>query len=85
MAKHYKPDKEVYLTAASLLDLEPEQVMMVAAHRDDLDAAGALGLKTAYISRPLEFGPDGKTDETQDMAYDVVARDILDLADQLGV
>jgi 2-haloacid dehalogenase len=85
LAKHYKPDKEVYLTAASLLDLEPEQIMMAAAHRDDLEAASALGLKTAYISRPLEFGPEGKTDETQDMPFDIIARDILDLARKLGV
>ncbi len=85
LAKHYKPDKEVYLTAASLLDLEPKEIMMAAAHRDDLEAASALGLKTAYISRPLEFGPDGKTDETQDMPFDIVARDILDLAEKLGV
>jgi len=85
LAKHYKPDKEVYLTAASLLDLEPEQIMMCAAHRDDLEAASALGLKTAYISRPLEFGPEGKTDETQEMPFDIIARDILDLAQKLGV
>jgi len=85
LAKHYKPDKEVYLTAASLLDLDPEEIMMVAAHRDDLEAASALGFKTAYISRPLEFGPDGKTDETQDMPFDIVARDIFNLADKLGV
>jgi 2-haloacid dehalogenase len=85
LAKHYKPDKEVYLTAASLLDLDPKQVMMVAAHRDDLEAASALGLKTAYISRPLEFGPEGKTDEIEEMPFDIIARDILDLAQKMGV
>ena len=85
LAKHYKPDKEVYLTAASLLDLDPEQIMMCAAHRDDLEAASALGLKTAYVSRPLEFGPEGKTDEIEDMPFDIITRDILDLAQKLGV
>ena len=85
LAKHYKPDKEVYLTAASLLDLKPEQIMMAAAHRDDLEAARALGFKTAYISRPLEFGPEGKTDEIEDMPFDIIASDILDLAQKLGV
>ncbi|MCH8013797.1 MAG: haloacid dehalogenase type II [Candidatus Dadabacteria bacterium] len=85
LAKHYKPDKEVYLTAASLLDLDPEQIMMCAAHRDDLEAASALGFKTAYISRPLEFGPEGKTDEIEDMPFDIIAQDILDLAQKLGV
>ncbi len=85
LAKHYKPDKEVYLTAASLLDLDPEQIMMCAAHRDDLEAASALGLKTAYISRPLEFGPEGKTNEIEEMPFDIIARDILDLAQKMGV
>jgi len=84
LAKHYKPDKEVYLTAASLLDLKPEQVMMCAAHKDDLEAASALGLKTAYVSRPLEFGPDRKNDATDDMRFDIMARDIVDLAQRLG-
>jgi 2-haloacid dehalogenase len=85
LAKHYKTDKEVYLTAASLLDLKPEEIMMCAAHQDDLLAARALGLKTAYISRPLEFGPKRKNDATDDMPFDIIASDIADLAQQLGV
>lgn len=84
LSGHYKPDREVYLKAASLLGLEPGEIMMCAAHRDDLDAAMALGFRTAYISRPLEFGPEGKTDEARDMPYDLTVRDILDLADNLG-
>ncbi len=84
LAKHYKTDKEVYLTALSLLDLEPGEVMMCAAHQDDLLAATALGLKTAYISRPLEFGPDKQNDATDDMPFNIIANDILDLALQLG-
>jgi len=84
LAKHYKTDKEVYLKAASLLDLEPEEIMMCAAHQDDVLAARALGFKTAYISRPLEFGPDRKNDATNDMPFDIIARDIVDLAQKLG-
>lgn len=84
LAKHYKPDREVYLTAAGLLGLPPEQVMMVAAHRDDLEAAQGVGFGTAYVSRPLEFGPVGTTDETDDMPFDIIARDFFDLADTLG-
>ena len=57
LAKHYKPDPEVYQTAADLLDLPPNQVMMVAAHSGDLRAARAVGFKTAFVPRPLEFGP----------------------------
>lgn len=83
LARHYKPDKEVYITAASLLDLHYEEIMMVAAHRYDLDAASEIGFRTAYLSRPLEFGPDGKTDEAPNMPYDIIASDMLDLAQKL--
>lgn len=84
LAKHYKPDKEVYLTAAGLLGLEPEHVMMVAAHTDDLLAAHALGFKTAFVARPLEFGPSGRAEETKGMPFDIIARDFIDLTDKLG-
>src|ERR1700675_1883342 len=55
--EHYKPDPETYLGAARLLCLPPEQVMMVAAHNHDLKAAQKLGLKTAFVARPTEYGP----------------------------
>ncbi len=84
LAGHYKPDKEVYLMAAKLLDLAPEEIMMVAAHRYDLDAAGELGFATAYLSRPFEFGPNGVTDEADDMPYDIIATDMNDLAQKLN-
>lgn len=84
LARHYKPDKEVYITAASLLDLDYEEIMMVAAHRYDLDAAAEIGFRTAYLSRPLEFGPNGKTDEAPDMPYDIIATDMNDLAQKLN-
>nr|WP_211178184.1 haloacid dehalogenase type II [Pseudonocardia acidicola] len=54
---HYKPDPEVYDATARLLGLAPEQVMLVAAHVDDLAAARARGLRTAYVYRPDEHGP----------------------------
>jgi 2-haloacid dehalogenase len=85
LAKHYKPDPEVYLTAADLLGLEPEEVMMVAAHKGDLRAAAALGFKTAYVPRPTEYGPDREIDITPDPDFDVVATDFNDLADKLGI
>ncbi len=85
VARHYKPDKEVYLTAAELLDLPPERVMMVAAHKGDLRAAGALGFKTAFVPRPMEFGPGGKVDVTPDPAFDVNVRDFNELAARMGV
>ena len=84
---HYKPDPEVYLGAARLLGPAPAQVMMVAAHVDDLKAARKAGLKTALVTRPLEFGPTRKADTAQDGAgvADVIATDFMDLAAQLGV
>lgn len=84
LVHHYKPDPETYLMVPRLLDLHPEQVMLVAAHPDDLRAARACGLKTAYIPRPREFGPDG-TAEVPDPTFDLVADSFLALAAKLAV
>ena len=84
LARHYKNDKEVYLKALSLLDLQPEELMMCAAHQDDVTAAREVGLKTAYVFRPLEFGPDKPSDATSNMPYDIIANDIIDLSVKLG-
>jgi 2-haloacid dehalogenase len=85
LAKHYKPDPETYLTAAELLGLAPTQVMMVAAHKDDLRAAQRVGLKAAFVTRPYERGPDHTPDLTADPGFDVNASDFNDLAGKLGV
>jgi 2-haloacid dehalogenase len=85
LAKHYKPDPESYQTAAALLGLRPEEVMMVAAHKDDLRAAQRVGFKAAFVTRPREHGPDRTPDITPDPAFDVNASDFNDLARQLGV
>jgi 2-haloacid dehalogenase len=81
---HYKPDREVYLGAARLLGLKPEQVMMVAAHNNDLAAANALGLKTAFVARPTEYGPLQKLDFEAEGDWDIVAADFNEIADRLG-
>jgi 2-haloacid dehalogenase len=81
---HYKPDPEVYLGAARLLDVEPGELMMVAAHPSDLRAAAACGLRTAYVPRLLEQGPLGPVEPAGDDAFDIVASDFVDLAAQLG-
>ncbi len=83
LARHYKPDREAYLTSVELLGLRPEQVMMVAAHPDDLHAAADAGLRTAYVHRPHEFGP-GAEPEPQEPVFDYAATDFTDLAEQLG-
>jgi len=81
--RHYKPDPETYLGAAQLLGLAPAEVMMVAAHKDDLHAAKACGLKTAFVRRPLEYGPNVRMDLKAERAFDVHADDFLDLSRQL--
>jgi len=85
LAHAYKPDPKTYLTGVELLHLKPEQVMMVAAHQGDLLAAAKLGLRTAFVKRPLERGPNGKVDTTPDPSFDYVCDDFRDLAAQLGV
>jgi 2-haloacid dehalogenase len=81
---HYKPDPESYRGAANMLGFEPREVMMVAAHKDDLRAAKRYGLLTAFVRRPKERGPDAKPDLASDSAFDYNSDDFLDLADQLG-
>jgi 2-haloacid dehalogenase len=81
---HYKPDPETYLGAARLLSLPPEQVMMVAAHNNDLAAAQALGLKTAFVPRVAEYGPLQKIDFGATGDWDIVAADFGGIADRLG-
>jgi 2-haloacid dehalogenase len=83
LARHYKPDKETYLTAAELLDLKPSEIMMVAAHQADLGAAHALGFRTGFVPRPKE-GPNGEKNLTPDPRWDVVAADFNALAGKLG-
>lgn len=84
LARRYKPDPEAYLTAAALLDLAPAEMMMVAAHPDDLRAAAALGFRTAYIHRPLEWGPRAEPPERpQESEFDLAAESIEELEERL--
>jgi 2-haloacid dehalogenase len=82
--QRYKPDPETYLGVCRLLSLEPQDVMMVAAHNYDLRAAKQLGLRTAFIPRPTEYGPNQTTDVKPEGPWDIVAKDINNLAKQLG-
>jgi len=83
-ARRDKPAPEVYLTAIELLGLAPSEVMMVAAHNYDLAAARSHGMRTAFIPRPAEYGPGQTSDLAPESNWDVVARDMEDLADSLG-
>jgi 2-haloacid dehalogenase len=80
---HYKPDPESYLGAADILGLQPGEVMMVAAHKDDLRHAATQGLKTALVARPHEYGKGKHPDLSPEPAFDLNANDFIDLADQL--
>lgn len=80
----YKPDPRTYLGVAQVFDLRPEQVMLVAAHHDDLAGARACGLRTAYIERPFEFGPRHPKDVTPQPGNDLHCESLLALADRLG-
>jgi 2-haloacid dehalogenase len=80
----YKPDPATYLGVARTLGVKPEAVMLVAAHHDDLQAAGALGLRTAFIERPSEFGPHQAADIAHRKEYTLNARSITELAAMLG-
>ncbi len=81
--QHYKPDAEVYLGACRLLRLPPEEVMLCAAHNSDLRAARALGMKTAFIPRRTEYGPQQSKDLEAEEAWDFVAEDLVALSERL--
>ena len=84
--RHYKPDPETYLGVADTFNVLPEEVMLVAAHKDDLIAAHACGLQTAFIERPLEFGKNYQRDDLHvEQFTNFHAKDFLDLARQLGI
>jgi 2-haloacid dehalogenase len=83
LVRHYKPDPETYLMVPNLLDLRPEEVMLIAAHPSDLHNAQKHDLRTAYIPRPLEWSPEGEA-EPPDPSFDLVAEDLIELAEKLG-
>jgi 2-haloacid dehalogenase len=81
----YKPDPKVYLMAANLLNLQPHEVMMTAAHNNDLIAAKKAGLSTGFVTRPTEFGSGGKQPDLQAAPeVDIAAADFVELASKLG-
>lgn len=84
LAHTYKPDARVYHRAAELLDLPPERLLMVACHGWDLDGARAAGLRTAFVERPAEKGPDQDADRPADTPTDLACASFTELADALG-
>ena len=82
--RKYKPDPSTYLGVAQIFDVPPQQVMMVAAHHSDLEAARKCGLRTAYIERPMEFGPQRGKDVSPRSGNTLHCPELLDLAKQLS-
>jgi 2-haloacid dehalogenase len=81
---HYKPDREAYLGCAQILDVAPDELMLVAAHPSDLRAARDAGLRTAYVDRPMEWGQPGRYRVAFEPGeFDFTATDFLELADKL--
>lgn len=83
--QHFKPDPEAYLGVANIMGIEPGELMLAAAHNNDLAAARKCGLMTGFWPRPTEYGPLQKRDYAADQEWDVVAENIEGLAAALGV
>lgn len=77
-ARTYKPDPAVYRLAIDVSGRPPERLLMVAAHAWDLRAAQAVGLRTAYVARPVGDPP------VDSDRFDFHAADLADLAAQIG-
>ena len=84
MTRTYKPLPQAYLRTAEFLDLNPGEMMLAAAHNNDLQAARGSGLATAFIARPTEYGPGQTADLGPEGDWDLVASSITGLADRLG-
>ncbi len=83
MLRVYKPRPEAYRRAAALLGITPREILMVACHNFDLDAARGEGYRTAFVRRPDEWGPSGPPDPVPNPASDLVVAGFAELAEQL--
>ena len=84
MLRVYKPLPDAYRRAAAFLAFEPHEILMVACHNFDLDAARGVGYRTAFVRRPDEWGPAGPPDPIPNPATDIVVDGFGELADRLG-
>lgn len=84
VSQAYKPSPQAYLRTLEALMMRPDEVCMVAAHNGDLAAARACGLRTAFVRRPTEHGAGQTTDLDAQEDWDVVADDLLGVAQAIG-
>jgi 2-haloacid dehalogenase len=83
--RQYKPDPKTYLGAVALLGCTPAEVLFVASHPSDLESAAACGLRTCFVSRPLEYGAGVEVERTPaEGDVDVMVSDLVDLAAVMG-
>jgi 2-haloacid dehalogenase len=85
LALSYKPASAVYQLAVDYLGCRPDEIIIVACHKYDLKAARAFGMRTAFVPRPLEFGPAVQPDVAPEPWFDLYADSFVALADALGV
>ncbi len=85
LAHSYKPAPAVYQLAVDYLGYRPDEIMMVACHKYDLKAARAFGMRTAFVARPLEFGPSAKPDTAPESWLDLCVDDFIALAHALAI
>ncbi len=83
-ARAYKPLPDCYIRNAQLLNLDPTEVMLVAAHNNDLAAAARTGYRTAFVMRRSEHGARQTTDLTAERAWDVVTDSFIGVAEAMG-
>ena len=80
----YKTRPEAYHIAAKLLQLDPSEILMVACHNFDLNAALACGYQTAFVKRPAEWGLEGPPDPVPNPSHTYVFDGFPALAMKLG-
>ncbi|CEG57903.1 haloacid dehalogenase type II [Legionella fallonii] len=85
LAHNYKPSPTVYQLAVDYLGYRPDEILMVACHKYDLNAAQAFGMRTAFVARPLEFGLDIKPDLAPEPWFDLCVDSFVALAEVLGI
>lgn len=84
VARAFKPTPQAYLGSAAALNLEPHEVMLVAAHNGDLAAAAKTGFRTAFVARPNEYGPKKKADTADGTNWDIATDSFNGVADAMG-
>ncbi|GJH28983.1 haloacid dehalogenase type II [Caballeronia novacaledonica] len=84
LSRAFKPDPKVYQLAVDYVGFRPDQLLMVSAHKWDLRASKRAGFRTAYVPRPLELGPNHPADRKPEDFIDIIADDLVDLANKLA-